>query len=114
QIEQQLVGVIILPEAAKWRPHQVAAVVGARSEITVENKLAVCPADPKLVVIGIEDLDAVLRAFGKRCAMPSEFLRAIGARLWLTRPARHFKLGSAWREPGMDQPVFDLLHGAVR
>src|ERR1700745_1035436 len=85
QIEQQLVSVVILTKAAKRRPHQIAAIVGARSEIAVENKLAVCPSDPKFVVIGIEDLDAVLRAFGKRRAMPSEFLRAIGAWLWLAR-----------------------------
>jgi hypothetical protein len=46
--------------------------------------------------------------------MPSEFLRAIGTRLWLARPARHFELGPARREPGIYQPVFNLLHGEVR
>src|SRR6516162_9840570 len=114
QIEQQLVSVIILPKAAKRRPHQVTAIVGARSEIAVEDELAVFPADAKLVVIWIEDFNAVLRALSERRAMPGIFLRAVGARLGLTRPARHFELGAARREPGIYQPDFDLLHSAVR
>src|SRR5262252_715003 len=85
--------------------------LGARSEIAVEGKLAVFPADAKLVVIWIEDFDAVLRALGKRRAVPGIFLRAVGARLGLTRPARHFELGAARREPGIYQPEFDLLQG---
>src|SRR6516162_5323318 len=78
QIKQQLVTVIILPKAAKRRPHQIAAIVWARSEIAIKNKLAAFPADVKLFVMRIEDLDAVLGAFRERCTMPSEFLRAIG------------------------------------
>ena len=112
QIKQQLVSVIILPKAAKRRPHQIAAIVWARSEIAIKNKLAAFPADVKLVVMRIEDLDAVLGAFRERCAMPSEFLRAIGARLWLACPTRHFELGPVRREPGIYQPVFNLLHNA--
>src|SRR5215472_4267443 len=92
-------------------PHQVTAIVGARSEIAVEDKLAVLPADAKLVVIWIEDFDAVLRALRERRAMPGIFLRAVSARLGLTRPARHFELGAARREPGIYQPEFDLLQG---
>src|SRR6516165_3749809 len=105
QIEQQLVSVIILPKAAKRRPHQVTAIVGARSEIAVEDELAVFPADAKLVVIWIEDFNAVLRALSERRAMPGIFLRAVGARLGLTRPARHFELGAAGASPGFTSRI---------
>src|SRR5262249_44702136 len=64
QIEQQLVSVIILAEAAEWRPHQVAAILRARSELAVKNELAAFPADAKLIIIRIEHLDAVLRGRG--------------------------------------------------
>src|SRR5579863_1582755 len=113
QIEQELVAVIVLAEAAKRRPHQVA-FVGRRPKIAVENELAVFFADPKLVAIGIENLDAVLRAFGERRAMPSVFLRAVGARFGLACPTRHFELGLSRLEVGIYQPEFDFMHRAIR
>jgi hypothetical protein len=42
--------------------------------------------------------------------MPGVFLRAIGARLRLSGPARHFELGTARLQSRIDQPVFDILH----
>src|SRR5580700_2288247 len=64
----------------------------------------------QLVLIGVKDLDAVLRAFGKRRAMPGIFVRAVGARRRLAGPARHFELGLARPQARIDQPVFDVLH----
>src|SRR5215469_5356853 len=110
QIEQQLVSVIILAEAAEWRPHQVTAILRTLPEVAVKYELAAFPADAKLLIMRIEHLDAVLRAFGEGCAMPSIFLRAVGARLWLAGPARHFELGPSRRELGIYQAVFDPLH----
>src|SRR5580700_11762186 len=64
----------------------------------------------QLVLIGVKDLDAVLRAFGKRRAMPGIFVRAVGARCRLASPARHFELGLARPQARIDEPVFDVLH----
>jgi hypothetical protein len=112
-IEQQLLGVVVLPEAAERRPHQIV-IVGRLPKIPVEDEPAILFADPKLVVVRVKDFDAVLGAFGKRRAVPSVFLRAVGPRLGLAGPAGHFELGSPWRQFGIRQPEFDVLHRAVR
>src|SRR6516165_1454260 len=103
------VAVIILAESAERRPHQVT-VVRRWPEIAVEDELPVLLGDMKLIRIGIEDFDAVLRALGERRAMPGIFLRAVFARLRQSGPAWHFELGAPRLQSGIHQPIFDLLH----
>jgi hypothetical protein len=92
---------MILAEAAEWRPHQIATIVGAGAEISVKDQLAVFP-----------DLNPVLRAFGEGGAMPGVFLRSVGARFSLAGPAGHFELGPAQREPRVYQPELDPVAAA--
>src|SRR5579863_447237 len=71
---------------------------------------AVLGGDVQLVVIRVEQLDPILRAFGKRNAMPHLFARTIGARLPFSGPPGNLKLGSTRREPRIVQAIFDLVH----
>ena len=71
EIEQQLVGVEIVAEISKRRPLQAA--VGRRSPIPLQQQFAVLGGDMQFVVVGIKQLDAVLRAFRKRNAVPDLF-----------------------------------------
>jgi hypothetical protein len=71
-----------------------AALTTMRTEIPIEDELASLLRDTQFVVVGIKDFNAVLRPFGEGRAMPSIFLRAIGAWLRLAGPARHFEFGS--------------------
>jgi hypothetical protein len=84
---------MILAEAAEWRPHQIATIVGAGAEISVKDQLAVFPV-------------------GEGGAMPGVFLRSVGARFSLAGPAGHFELGPAQREPRVYQPELDPVAAA--
>jgi hypothetical protein len=108
QIEQQLVGVKLLAEAAEGWPLEV--IRGRSSEISVEDEFSILFGDMQFVLVRIEEFDSVLRAFGERYAMPGVFVRAVGAGFGLARPARHFKLGPPRVERRIHQAEFDFLH----
>src|SRR6476661_8834234 len=110
EIEQELIGVVLPAEAAERRPFQ--AFLRRRPEIAVEHELAILLRDLKLVVVGIEDFDSVLRSFGERHAVPGVFVRAVLARCRLPGPAGHFKLGPARLQSRMDKSEFHFEHGA--
>jgi hypothetical protein len=75
-----------------------------------EHQPAVPGADVKLIVVGVEQFDAILHAFRERHAMPDLLMRSVCARLAPARPAGNFEPGPARSEPLIDQPVFDLFH----
>src|SRR6185437_2357836 len=100
--------VIFIAEFAERRPLEVALGLGA--EIAVEYPFSVLLRDVQLVLVGIEDLDAVLGAFGEGGAMPGIFVAAVGARRRLAGPARHFQFGPPRLQAGIDEPEFDFLH----
>jgi hypothetical protein len=82
QIEQKLVGVKLLAEAAERRPLQV--VRGRCSDISVEDEFSILFGDMQLVLVRIEDFDSVLRAFGSlsqasltRCTLQAMSSRSI-------------------------------------
>src|SRR6185437_3521569 len=75
QVEQELVGIIVLAESAEWRPLKV--VVRPGSEVAVERHMALAFCHPQFIVIRIEQFDSILRAFGERQAMPDLFMRSI-------------------------------------
>ena len=111
QIEQDLIGVPGVSESAERRPLQ--PLLGARAEIAIEPQGPVDGADDELIVVGIEQFDAVLGAFRKRRAMPGVFLRAVGARLALSRPAGNFEPGAARGETRLARAKSDLFHAAA-
>ena len=65
-------------------------VVRRRAKISIEDKAAVFLGDEKLVLVGIEDLDAVLRSLDEGRAMPRIFMRAVGG-AEVARPTRAFR-----------------------
>ena len=111
EVEQQLVGVVVLAERAERRPLDAGVRIGA--EIAFQHHLAVALRDAQFVVERIEQLDAVLRAFDERHAVPGVFVRAVPARLRLAGPARHLHLRAARHQARLEQAVFDGLHQAL-
>jgi len=92
QIEQQLVGVKLLAEAAEGWPLEV--IRGRSSEISVEDEFSILFGDMQLVLVRIEDFDSVLRAFGERYAMRQAYSCEPSAR------------GSGWpAQPGISSLV---------
>jgi hypothetical protein len=82
-----------------------------RAEIAFQHDFTGAFGDVQLIVVGIEQFDAVLRAFGERHAVPDLFVRAVLARLGLASPARHFELGPARPQARVEQSIFDGMHG---
>src|SRR5579872_2729138 len=72
--------------------------------------MAVSGRDMQFVVVGIKQLDPVLRAFRERHAMPNLLARAGSTRFAAARPARDFELGPPRREPRIIEAVFDFDH----
>src|SRR6202011_4354276 len=75
QVEQDLIGVeggAEIPE--RWPLH---AAVRRLAPIGIEDQMAVLGADVELEVVGIKQLDAILRAFRERYAMPDLLTRTI-------------------------------------
>ena len=108
QIKQKLISIKVLTEASKRRPLPI--VIGCGSEIAVEDKFAVFSRDVQFVLIGIKNLNPILRALGEWRAMPSVLVRAVGARLRLARPAWHLELCPSRPQIGLDKSEFDFVH----
>jgi hypothetical protein len=108
QIEQKLACVIFVAEARVRRPLQV--VMGRQPEIAAEYELSVPFAHMQLVLVGVENFDPILGAFGERHAVPGVFMGAVFARFGLARPAGHFELCPARVELRIHQAEFYFLH----
>ena len=112
EVEQKLVAVIVLAEGRNGG--QLMPVSGsgpnrcqARRGLRALSPAVRCRTD--------RTLDAVLRAFDERHAVPAVFVRAVAARLGFTAgPARYLDFCAPRREPRVDQAVFDGVHRAAR
>src|SRR5208337_893192 len=90
-IQRDLVGVVKVAERPEWGPFAAMAFRG-RAKVSVQRKLAARDAHAKLVLVGVEELDPVPRAFGEGQTMPCLLHRTIPSRLALTAPAGNFEL----------------------
>src|SRR5450756_2783918 len=99
---------MIAEVSERWPLH---AAVRGRAPVSLHDQMAVPGTDMQFIVVGVKQLDAVLRAFRERNAVPDLFARTIGARFALACPSGNLELGPARRQPGLVQAVFDLVHG---
>ena len=84
--------------------------IGRETEIPIEEKLAIALTDMQLIIIRIENLEAVLRTLRKWKAVPDVF--TIPVRQWFTfaRPTGDFHLGPPGSQPRLARAHFDSIH----
>jgi hypothetical protein len=110
EIEQQLVSVEAFAEIPEWRP--LDASFGRLAPVAFEMQSTFPGRNVQFVFVGVEQLDAVLRPFRKRHAMPDLLARSILARIAASRPTGYLQLRPSRRQPGFVQAEFDLFQCA--
>src|SRR6202162_6451410 len=111
EIEKDLIGIELLAECSEWRPFYPRIRIGP--EVAIEDEAPISRRDAQLIIERIEQLNSILRAFGKRHAVPRIFVRAVLAGFRFARPSGNVHLGSPWAQPRLEQSTFDRMHGGI-